>query len=115
MLKKRKEAMLTYEDEVIEWKRAMRLWITNNGANRVERVTRAELVECNSGKGWHSSREAGFDMGAFFAGAPRPPVFPSNDRISRVRNTLRHLAITGQSTIVVGTEELNRMFGEDED
>lgn len=111
-LRKQREMLLkTYDADVHRWRQAMTAWLLASGPNKVRGITKEEL-QGNRGR---YSRAIPFDLETFFAGMPQAPKFPSDQQIRAVQSALRHLDITGQSTIKVSEVDTRKLFGDPEE
>lgn len=106
----RPKQLKAFEIAVEKWQREMIVWILANAERRVNSVTRTVIRENSH----YSSREYP-DVSGFFRGCPPAPKAPSDAAIRKIQNALRHIAITGQKTIQVSTDEIASMFGEYEE
>jgi hypothetical protein len=112
-LKKQHEKDLaSYKGSFATWKLALEKWIKDNASPRIKQINVAEIQACESRGHYSSSDNAGFRTGSFFAGAPKPPTYPKNKCIREIDNLPRHLAITGQTTVSVSTEDVARYLGD---
>jgi hypothetical protein len=107
----RTRAIKKYEEDFDTWKTALSAWCIQNYRQRVDRITKTE-VKANSSS---YRRETHFSTERFFDGAPKPPAFPDDKQIREIQSTLRHLGITGQTTIRISTDCVKKWFGEEDD
>jgi hypothetical protein len=102
-----KKDLGAYNSAIHDWRLDMTSWLKEHGAKRVARITLEELFN-REGRNYGG---AGFDASLFFAGAPRPPKRPSTQQVKDIRNTLRHLAITGRDQVTLDTKEVGKLLG----
>lgn len=107
--KKRVADLATYKTAVADWKYLLKTWITDHSKTRVDKIG---LNEIRTSSNWN--RAPRFDANAFFAGAPEPPVYPSDEQIRAITNLLRHLGITRQATVYVSTEDVAKYLGDEQ-
>jgi hypothetical protein len=106
--KKRVIDIAMYDDAVAKWRTALWKWVDREAFERVKQISKRELTERR-----YETNCAGFDTRGFFIGAPRPPKYPSDQRIRDIQRMLHHLGITGQSTVRVNDEDTKKYFGAD--
>lgn len=109
LMKERAVELKKYETALAGWRTALVRWTQDNAAERVRRINRTELKNCERSN-YHD--RPGFDTGMFFYGAPKPPKFPSDQQIRDIANVLRHLGITGQTDVRVSTSDVAKLMGE---
>ena len=102
-----KKDIAKYNKDVASWKVAMNAWLREIGPKHIERITMSELQRYDDDR----FNRPGFSMEIFFAGAPRPPKRPETKQINDIRNTLRHLAITGRDQVTLDTTEVGKLLG----
>lgn len=107
---RRVDELKKYDADVIAWKKALHTWIKLNGEKRIQAITKTEIKD---ERGYRN--RPGFDANMFFHGAPQTPTYPSDKQLREIRNTLRQLGITGQTTIRLDTSEITRLLGDAED
>jgi hypothetical protein len=107
-----KKALSKFDEEVRSWKVALTRWLRDHGYARVEAITKNSL---RGNMRYHAREELGFCTDDFFKGAPKAPKPPSDAVLRKVQMTLRHLAMTGQTSIVVTIEDTEKLFGAGED
>lgn len=94
--------LAAYDKDFQSWKKELLHWLHLNGNLRVEKITKGEVQR---------SYKNTFNTEAFFASGPKPPQEPSDERIRTIQAMLRHLGITGQKTVRVTSEDVERLFG----
>jgi hypothetical protein len=107
----RAKALKLYMAQLVNWRNDLRKWITAHASDRIDDITAKSL----QGDRYSRHNSPGFDAGKFFNGAPRPPEYPGDKQIRAIQAVLRQLAMTGQQTITVSTEDVTRLMGDAED
>ncbi len=107
----REKDLVNYKKDVASWRNLMSKWTVDNAAIRINSVTVNELKSHYSG---YNSRYP-FSPNNFFAGAPQPPVYPSDKQIREITSLLRHLGITGIEIVRLSTEDVEKYLGDGEE
>ena len=113
ILKSRRTAELAAFDKAVKaWRVAFVKWLRVKGPERVKQVTVEEIQENARYRG-----DLSIDTRRFFSGAPTPPRYPDGKIIRKIEGMLRHLAITGQQTVIVHSSDVEELMvdGEKED
>ena len=97
-----------YGADLLAWRLSLKRWLREQGDIRVEGISRTELKD-------RYRNSTGFDTQVFFSGAPKPPTYPSDDRVRAVQKALHYLAVTGQTEVRVSSDDVEKFFDKDED
>jgi len=106
--KEHEAAKKKYTKDLAAWREALKEWIGLHTHNRVASISRTDLKSRYRGN-------HGFSTDEFFNGAPKPPTYPSDERIRAVQKALHYLAVTGQTEVRVSSDDVEKFFDKDED
>ncbi len=104
-----------YRRALTAWRRDMAAWIEAHGKARVMKISDTELREHDERYRYTGYADLpAFNHVQFFDGAPRTPLYPkaSREKIAAIQKALRHLAITGQKTVKVDSEMIEKFFND---
>ena len=100
---KQRKAMAAYKVALDKWRRDVSKWLKTADAQYL--VPEEERWD---GRGMRINV-----LSKFWEGAPLPPKKPADKRVQEIRNMLRHLALTGQTTVRVDTAMVTRFFSDE--
>lgn len=103
----RSEALAKFAKDFDAWKTAARKWVV---AELPKRIQAARYSDVNNRS--YRNNDLNLDDVVLLAGAPKPPQYPSDERLRKVQALLRQLAISGQATMKLSTKEFEEFFGE---
>lgn len=106
--KEHEAAKKKFDKNLATWRSDTKTWLKVHGEQRVDAITRTELKDR-----YRNSR--GFNIETFFSGAPKPPTYPSDQRVRAVQKALHYLAVTGQTEVRVSSDDVEKFFDKDED
>lgn len=105
----RKAALNKFDLDFKAWKAAAVRWCAKELPARITRTTRGDLLEERSRYNGGNALQLNADR--LFDGAPKPPTYPSEKRITEVRALLRQLSISGQVTMKLSTTDVAKFLG----
>lgn len=104
---KRKRELIKFNQAFENWKKELGKWLAVNGKKRAATILRKEGHN-------HRYRDDSY-ISVLLKGHPEPPRYPSSTTIEQIDSMLRQIAITGQNTIRVTEDMVNKYFKDEND
>jgi hypothetical protein len=99
-----KRDLAKYAQDFEVWKAALARFLTHDARKNVERIFRSQIDK--------DRYRDSYWKNVVLAGCPEPPKKPTDEVIRKIMTALHHIAITGQKTVRVTSDEVEKYFGD---